>query len=93
MTEFREVFDDQFLTCPYCAGEIEHAGEWSDEEEQVVQCHRCGKLFYGRVEIELTYFSRPDCLLNGAAHRDNPRAVRGYDRCAVCGRFKIRKEG
>jgi len=91
MPKFNYTYGDWGFKCPYCKNEPSYELTSYSEGTEVRECENCGKKFSGNVNIEVNYYSEPDCKLNGEEHQWELKEFRSGSKanlCSICGKTK-----
>ena len=96
MSKYDETFDSTEMECPYCGSKHQPEAEDWDEDESVEGCEDCGNSYHVHQSFDVTHHARPDCEINGKAHKYEPHQfddghVSWF--CSECGDCQIHDPG
>ncbi len=103
MSKEIEAFQTAEVTCPYCSFEFSDSWEFgslrSDGDSDEMECDECGKKFYVRCNLEISYTSSGLCKENNKKHNweyfdfsSEDDGKRCYGRkCLTCGKYEFDK--
>lgn len=66
MSKYEEELSEEGYICPYCKS-CDEDGTYNYKNE-VVECKECRKKFIATAESTITFYSTPDCKINGEEH-------------------------
>lgn len=81
------------IICPYCGYDYQvETEDFLDEDDaEIEECGDCGKKFHRSTNYSITHEARPDCELNGEAHKFEEKPLGGgrtHPFCSVCGEIE-----
>lgn len=76
-----EFVKTDYIVCPYCCYEDEDCHELI-ANKGTIKCYHCGFEFYYQSNIEITYNTRSDCVLNNEKHEFRLKRDDGFKEMA-----------
>lgn len=92
MSKYKEESSKTGHICPYCKEEIAcDRGRNFDHNEEIEECEYCHKKFIATAELMFTFYSKPDCKINGEDHDFAYLPGFKVNYCIKCGHMKQKK--
>ena len=94
MSEYDDQIDDNDSICPYCEERYQVECEDYSEDDQIIECHQCGKKYHLCQSFTVNHCTSPDCELNGEEHQfERVECTNGpADFCKTCGKCRLIKK-